>query len=132
VFSLERRRLRGDLTVALQYLKGAYKQERRNFSCEWKSERTRKTSFELKEGRDSSDVKGKVFTQRTARPWHCPRLWVPHPWRCLRLWMGPGQPEQGGTQPTAGVALRSLPTHPFCNFMIAGLQLLHCDHSMHG
>ena len=42
LFSLEERRLRGDLIVAFQYLKGAYKQEGEQLLTRVDSDRTRK------------------------------------------------------------------------------------------
>jgi len=41
LFSLEKRRLRRDLTVAFQYLKGAYKQEEERLFTRVDSDRTR-------------------------------------------------------------------------------------------
>ena len=41
IFSLEKRRLQGDLIVAFQYLKGAYKQERERLSRRVDSDRPR-------------------------------------------------------------------------------------------
>jgi len=64
LFSLQKRRLRGDLTAAFQYLKGEYKEEGEQL-CTWSnSNRTRGNGFKPKEGRFRSDVRKKIFPQR--------------------------------------------------------------------
>ena len=64
LFSLEKRRLQGDLITAFLFLKGAYKQEGEQLFTWIDSDTTRGNGFTLRQGRFRLDIWGKFFTQR--------------------------------------------------------------------
>jgi len=62
LFSLEKRRLRGDLTAACHYLNGAYRKDGDNlFSRAW-CDRIGSNGFKLREGRFRLAIRKKLFT----------------------------------------------------------------------
>ena len=70
LFSLEKRRLRGDPIAAFQYLKGTYRKEWDRLFCSVCGDRTKRNCFRLKEFRSRLDVREKSFTVGVVRHWN--------------------------------------------------------------
>ena len=70
LFSLEKRRLWGDLIAAFRYLKGEYRKDGDNLFSKACCDRTRGNGFKQKEGAFRLDIRKKIFTMGVVKHWH--------------------------------------------------------------
>ena len=69
LFSLQKRRLQGDLVAAFQYLKWAYREDGENLFSKACCDRTRSNGFKLREGRFRLEIRKQCFTMGVVKHW---------------------------------------------------------------